>query len=410
VVVGAVGVAGYTAGVTGISSFVDLLPYPAALLDAEGLIVHINRPHESIVEAGSGLLRTALAAMYREGGDRKTMEFFLSRVRGGESVAVVNEDFFLPTPGGDRLPVLVSVSAVPLNGSAKAREAKVGTLVTFVDIRQLKESEAALREHFVYVSQLSDTALEQALALKRRSKEAEEAAEQLRTQELILKSQAEELQDRAEELRDHATELETVNRELERRVAQRTAELRQANLDAIYMLAVASEAKDHDTGSHVRRIRGLAEATAKAMGFAETEAYDIGLAAVLHDVGKIHVPDAILAKPGPLTPDERSTMQQHTLWGQRILPDRPFFQRSRMIARSHHENHDGSGYPDGLAGDTIPVEARIVHVADVYDALVSPRPYKDGWPSEKAREELRSKSGSMFDPAVVRAFERTVAS
>lgn len=397
--------------------FLDLLPTPAALIDSGGRVAHANRRLEAVVGVSrEKMVGREFELLYRDAADRRTVQFLVSGVIKGGRDAVEGEEFYLPSPGGERMPVLVSVTrlngtgtngvAAAAGGGSGAAEGSV--LVSFADVSRLKEAEASLREHFSYVSQLSDTALEQAIALKQRSKQAEEEAEKLRTQEVVLKSQAEELQDAAEELRDHAVELETVNRELERRVAQRTAEIRQANLDAIYMLAVASEAKDHDTGSHVRRIRGLAEATAKAMGLAEAEAYDIGLAAVLHDVGKIHVPDAILTKPGPLTAEERGVMQQHTIWGERILPDRPFFKRARAIARSHHENHDGSGYPDGLAGDGVPVSARIVHVADVYDALVSPRPYKDAWPEERAMEELRKKTGTMFDGAVVEAFVKTV--
>lgn len=399
----------YTVAVTDLGKLLDVLPTPAAVVDANGVVVLANwRLSAAVGMRRGGLNGRKLASIYPETADQRTVQFFVTRVARGERDSVEGEEFHLPGPSGERVPVLVSVA--PLSGESEpgGPGPHGAVMMSFADVTRLKEAEASLREHFTYVAQLSDTALEQALALKRRSTQAEEEAEQLRSNEVVLRSQAEDLQDRAEELRDHAVELETVNRELERRVAQRTAEIRQANLDAIYMLAVASEAKDQDTGSHVRRIRGLAEATAKAMGIAEAEAYDIGLAAVLHDVGKIHVPDAILTKPGPLTPDERGVMQQHTLWGQRILPDRPFFRRSRAIARSHHENHNGSGYPDSLAGEDIPVEARIVHVADVYDALISPRPYKDAWPAERAIAELSENSGGMFDPKVVEAFQRAI--
>lgn len=338
------------------------------------------------------LIGRKLTDLYTNKADRHTLQLILDSALEPAAGPPRQDEFHLPRSDGGTVPVLVS--AVRVSGG--------GTLVTFTDITSLKEAEAGMREHLSYVSQLSDTALEQAIALKRRFQAAEKEADTLRSRESALRSQAEQLQ-------DQASELQTVNRELERRVAQRTAELRQANLDAIYMLAVASEAKDQDTGDHVRRIRGLTERTARTLGFDETEAYDMGLAAVLHDVGKIHVPDAILSKPGPLTAEEREVIQQHTLWGQRILPDRPFFARSRAIARSHHENHDGSGYPDGLARTGIAVEARIVHVVDVYDALVSPRVYKKAWPREKALGELRDKAGVMFDPEVVAAFSATVA-
>lgn len=358
----------------------SLLHLPAVLLNAAGRVVDTNRRLEKLLGLPEGLLvGRDFHALYRDPADRATLDFLLTNPSNPDGTPREDE-FYLPLTGGVRLPVLLSASKVPDSAY---------TLVTFVDITRLKESESVLREHFAYVTQLSNTALEQAIALKSKSAEAEAEASNLR--------------DQAKELEAHSRELETVNRELERRVIQRTAELRQANLDAIYMLAVASEAKDHDTGAHVRRIRGLAETLARRLGFSETDAYDIGLSAVLHDVGKIHVPDAILTKPGPLTDEERKVMQQHTLWGQRILPDRPFFKRSRLIARSHHENFDGSGYPDGLSRDNVPIEAMIVHVVDVYDALVSPRVYKPAWEPERALEEITSNASKQFNPQVAEA-------
>lgn len=372
-------------------SLLQLLHLPAAIVDDAAKVIAANRRLEMLLGLPEGLLKGRdLHALYRDPADRATLDFVL-RNAAPPDVPSREDDFYLPLPNGQRLPVLISASRVPGVETGTALQ----TLVTFVDITRIKEAESALREHFAYVSQLSDTALEQAIALKRKATVAEE---------MVSMAKAE-----AQELKEESKELKTINLELERRVLQRTAEIRQANLDAIYMLAVASEAKDHDTGAHVRRIRGLSEQLAKNLGFSPEEAYDIGLAAVLHDVGKIHVPDAILNKPGPLTAEERTVMEQHTLWGQRILPDRPFFQRARNIARSHHENFDGSGYPDHLAGDRISVEARIVHVADVFDALVSPRVYKPAWSTEAALGELQGKSGTAFDPAVVEALKGTTA-
>lgn len=342
---------------------------------------------EALLGLPQGLLvGRGLPALYRDPSDRATLEFLLARApRAG--AAPHEDEFYLPLPGGVRLPVIMGTSALDEEGHR---------LVTFADVSRLKESEAGLREQMAYISQLSDTAFEQAMLLKRQQADTKAQAEEFR-------HEAQRLEDTALKLEAHTMELEAVNRELERRVTQRTADIKQANLDAIYMLAVASEAKDHDTAAHVRRVRTLSEKTARAMGFSDEEAYDIGLAAVLHDVGKIHVPDAILAKPGPLTPEERATMEQHTLWGERILTDRPFFRRARAVARHHHEHFDGSGYPDKLAGEIIPVEARIVHVVDVYDALTSPRVYKQAWPVERSLAELAAKEGKHFDPRVTAA-------
>src|SRR5206468_11221206 len=112
------------------------------------------------------------------------------------------------------------------------------------------------------------------------------------------------------------------------------------------------------------------------------------LSAILHDVGRIHIPDHILNKPASLTPEERQIMQGHTIAGEKIISARGFFDQARSIARSHHENFDGSGYPDRLSGDQIPLPARIVHVTDVYDALMSRRVYKEAWPPARAAEAL----------------------
>jgi putative two-component system response regulator len=147
---------------------------------------------------------------------------------------------------------------------------------------------------------------------------------------------------------------------------------------------------------------------AQRLGLSTTDAEAIGYSAILHDIGKIHVPDRILSKPGPLDEDERATMQQHTLAGERILSNASFFDRARRIARSHHENWDGSGYPDHLAGESIPLEARIVHVADVFDALTSERVYKQPWSRERAVESILGERGRMFAPEVADAFAALV--
>jgi putative two-component system response regulator len=193
---------------------------------------------------------------------------------------------------------------------------------------------------------------------------------------------------------------------LEQRVEQRTAELHEAHMETIYILAIASEAKDEDTGAHVRRLRRMTQLLAEAMGVDPADAERMGYAAVLHDVGKIHTPDHILKKPGPLLADERSLMQEHTLAGERILKPSPFFTQASRIARSHHENWDGSGYPDHLAGSHIPFEARLVHLVDVFDALVNERIYKPAWTREQALAEIVRQRGTMFDPQAVDAFVR----
>jgi putative two-component system response regulator len=203
---------------------------------------------------------------------------------------------------------------------------------------------------------------------------------------------------------DQALVLKEQNEVLEERVRQRTAELEQANLDAMYMLATAAEAHDNLTGEHVRRVELASYNAARALGFNEDKAREIGRSSVLHDVGKLFVNLTIITKEGPLTDEERAEIELHTLAGERLIADRPFFACARRIARSHHENFDGSGYPDRLAKDQIPIEARIVRVTDVCDALLSDRPYKAAWQLERVDAYLLSQAGLLFDADVVRAY------
>jgi hypothetical protein len=174
--------------------------------------------------------------------------------------------------------------------------------------------------------------------------------------------------------------------------------------EAVLMLARAAEAKDDVTGDHVLRVGELSARLATATGESAAFVDDLRFAAMLHDVGKLHVPDAILMKPGRLGPGEWDIVREHTIWGERILGSTAGFELARRVARSHHENWDGSGYPDGLAGEKVPLAARIVHLADVFDALRARRPYKPAWPLERCLEELASQSGRMFDPDLTREF------
>ena len=173
---------------------------------------------------------------------------------------------------------------------------------------------------------------------------------------------------------------------------------------SLRMLAQIVEARDTDAGLHLRHIQYYSRALALRLGIDDAEADEIAYAAMIHDVGKAQVPDAILKKPGPLTPEERLEIQKHTVWADAVLSDDDEFATARAVARHHHERWDGTGYPDGLAGESIPLAARIVAVADVYDALISERPYKRAWPTGDAIAEIRRLSGSHLDPQVVEAF------
>ncbi len=196
-------------------------------------------------------------------------------------------------------------------------------------------------------------------------------------------------------------------RACERRVQQATADLMQNQYDAIEMLGDAGHYNDTDTGVHIWRMADYAELLARAINWPVDEQKKIKLAAPMHDTGKIGISDEILKAKRKLTVDEFEIMKTHTTIGYQILnkSNTPLFQMAAEIALRHHEKWNGSGYPDGLAGDQIPMSARIVAVADVFDALTMKRPYKEAWPIEKAFDLLHKDAGSHFDPNLVEVFE-----
>jgi response regulator RpfG family c-di-GMP phosphodiesterase len=193
---------------------------------------------------------------------------------------------------------------------------------------------------------------------------------------------------------------------LEARVRERTQELESAQLEILQRLAGAAEWRDEDTGQHVNRIGALTQRLALAIGYPEHEAERLMHASTAHDIGKVAIPDAVLLKPGRLDDQERRVIQSHAAIGAAMLDGSrvPLLQQAEIIARTHHERWDGTGYPAGLSGDDIPLEGRICAVVDVFDALVSPRPYKDAWPLEEAIAEITAQSGKHFDPELVTAF------
>jgi len=184
----------------------------------------------------------------------------------------------------------------------------------------------------------------------------------------------------------------------------KSEELDQAYQDAVTMLSVACEGKDEDTGYHVKRVQHYTEAIALEAGIEDGSARHMGVMSILHDAGKLFVPDEILQKPSKLTEDEWQIMKQHPQNGARILGTNPFYEIAREIALGHHENFDGSGYPAGIVGADIPISARIAKVADVFDALSSQRSYKDPWPIEQTLEFLQNGAGEMFDPDIITHF------
>jgi HD-GYP domain-containing protein (c-di-GMP phosphodiesterase class II) len=213
-----------------------------------------------------------------------------------------------------------------------------------------------------------------------------------------------------------ATELATAHRRLEAAYQQSlryAADLRRLYLQhqraiqqSLLGLANALEAKDGYTRGHSERVSAGARRLAMALGLADGQADTIAQAALLHDIGKIGVPEAVLGKPGPLDPDEWALMRRHPLIGAQIVAPFDFLAEGAVLIRHHHERLDGSGYPDRLAGDAIPLGARVIAVADVYDALTSSRPYRAALPHEAAVDHLLQEAGRTLDPAAVAAFVR----
>jgi len=203
-------------------------------------------------------------------------------------------------------------------------------------------------------------------------------------------------------------ELQRHAERLEERVRSRTAQLEEARLEILERLALAAEYRDDATGEHTRRVGRECAALAEALGLPSDEVEHIRRAAPLHDVGKIAVPDSILLKRGSLSDDEKKKMREHTTVGASILSGSrfPMMRIAEEIALHHHECWDGSGYPDGLQGEQIPLVARIASIIDVFDSLTHWRVYKRAWTTEEALDEIERLAGSKFDPVVAEVFLR----
>ncbi len=193
-------------------------------------------------------------------------------------------------------------------------------------------------------------------------------------------------------------------------ILEKDAEIWETHRELLQRLVRVAQMRDGDTGLHITRMARLCEVVALAYGYSEEEAEMILLASQLHDIGKVGIPDSILLKPGALTPEERAQMQQHVEIGVKILDGgrTRLVQLAESIARTHHEKWAGGGYPCNLEGQQIPVEGRIAALCDVFDALVSKRPYKDAWSLKDAVAEIERESGRHFDPDVVEAFLRAM--
>ena len=189
-------------------------------------------------------------------------------------------------------------------------------------------------------------------------------------------------------------------------IMHRTAELEKSHRSAIYMLGEAGHFNDSDTGVHIWRMAAYAKAIAQAAGWPVHHAEMLEMAAPMHDTGKIGIPDAILKKPSQLDAEEWKIMKTHTTIGHSILSksDAPLFQMAADIAHAHHEKWDGTGYPTGKKGATIPESARIVAIADIFDALTMRRPYKEAWTTEASLAEIKRSSNTHLDPNLVELF------
>ncbi len=199
---------------------------------------------------------------------------------------------------------------------------------------------------------------------------------------------------------------QSFNQLLNQKVKETTASLKKSEYEALEVLSKAAEYKDPETASHIARVSHYSKLLAKAYGLSEDEQEIIFYAAPLHDIGKIGISDAILLKPGKLTPEEFAQMQEHSTIGGNILNEKEniYLQAGEQIALTHHEKYNGKGYPKGLQGKDIPLFGRIVAVADVFDALTSRRPYKEAWSFERALNLLIEEKGKHFDPQLIEYF------
>ena len=225
-----------------------------------------------------------------------------------------------------------------------------------------------------------------------------------------------------EELDRHERQAAAQARQLERYAAdlretfmqerERSAQLTRSYMATVRALSNAVEARDSYTGKHAERVAAYAIEIARALGVRAggadlgADLFEIEFGFLLHDIGKVAMPDAILFKPGALTDEERALMARHPVVGAEIMDGIEFLQEAAKVVRSHHERWDGSGYPDGLAGEAIPITARVFAVADVLDALTTDRPYRPRMSLPEARTFIVEASGTHFDPAVVAAFSR----
>ena len=217
-----------------------------------------------------------------------------------------------------------------------------------------------------------------------------------------LSSQCREGEEKEAQLERYAADLR------ETFIAERAKaeELRASYVATVRALTNAVEARDAYTGKHAERVAAYGLRLAREVDGDLVDEPEVEFGFLLHDIGKVAVPDGVLHKPQPLTPEEQALMRRHPVIGWEILQEIGFLEEAKLVVRHHHERWDGDGYPDGLAGEDIPLAARVFAVADALDALTTDRPYRNATSIAEARERIRAASGTQFDPAVVKGFER----
>jgi HD-GYP domain-containing protein (c-di-GMP phosphodiesterase class II) len=297
----------------------------------------------------------------------------------------------------DDKPMIETVE-VPPHADADVPQGEAGPDV----FRQLLHQ--AVRVADLANAQAMRMALDFAKVYEREQGVRKEFESQLRSMTLMEKQATRYAEDLATMLRLERERRQELERALEQeRIA--SEELRRTGLQGISHLLLAATIKDRTTGEHLQRVRGYVEAIAGRLGLPAALVEEFGYSSVMHDVGKIHTPDHILQSEHHLSDAEFGVIKQHCIDGETMLGEARFFETARAIAREHHERWDGKGYPDGRKGEDISLAARIVSVADVFDALTSKRPYKEAWSAKAGLEAIAAGSGERFDPEVVSAFE-----
>jgi putative nucleotidyltransferase with HDIG domain len=230
----------------------------------------------------------------------------------------------------------------------------------------------------------------------------DELKHQVARLEAELAERDRQAQDKERQLQRYAADLRETFKE-ERATAQ---ELRDSYVATVRALGNAVEARDAYTGKHAERVAAYGLELARVVDPSLTGEPETEFGFLLHDIGKVAIPDSILRKPEPLTPEEQALMRRHPVIGSEILEDIGFLEEAKLVVRHHHERWDGHGYPDGLAGKDIPLSARVFSVADALDALTTDRPYRPAIALAEARKAIESDSGTQFDPRVVKALSR----